>query len=78
MQAFIKGDVIFSDAEPVKGTTLTIRYDHHFIGTAEVSDVRHIDIFQDEKLCGTMIVLELEWSHLGVSMQYSWRQRKEV
>jgi hypothetical protein len=74
MEALLKDDVIFSERQPFAGETIRVQYQGNIIGYATVSEVKLTDIYQEEKLCGTMVVLELEWSHLGQPTRHSWRQ----
>ena len=74
MEAILKGDVVYSERQPLAGEHLRIEYEDNVIGYATVFQVKLTDIFQEEKLCGTMVVLELEWSHLGQTACHSWRQ----
>jgi hypothetical protein len=78
MEAILKDDVIFSERQPFAGEVLRIEYEENIIGYATVVEVKLTNIFQEEKHCGTMVILELEWSHLGQPARHSWRQTKQT
>lgn len=77
MEATLKDDVIYSERQPFAGENIRVGYEGDIIGFATVFEIKLTDIFQEEKLCGTMVVLELEWSHLGQPTFHSWRQNKQ-